>query len=166
MTARVLLRSRRGVWATTAGGSPIALHAALRSTGSDVLALQYNPFSYGHWGVAPGLIAELLDARRRGALRRLVLVVHEPFVVLPGLRYTLMGAVQRAQLAVLLRMSTVVVATSSAWLAVLARVSAEHARRCRCRRDRTCRTGAVDRTAGPSHARRVRGARSWCRRSG
>jgi glycosyltransferase involved in cell wall biosynthesis len=122
IAAEVLLRGRRGTWRDADGGPGEPLRAALDRSGSRVLALQYNPFSYGHWGVAPGLIAELVAARRTGALRRLVLVVHEPFVVLPGLRYTLMGGVQRAQLAALLRLADVVLATSEAWVPVLARV--------------------------------------------
>ena len=122
ITTSLLLRRRRGAWSTPAGDAATALHGALRRAAANELALQYNPFSYGHWGVAPGLIAELLDARRRGALRRLVLVVHEPYVVLPGFRYVLMGAVQRAQLRALMRLADVVLATSEAWLPVLARV--------------------------------------------
>lgn len=123
IAATLLLRRRRGAWSTAVAEAGVPLHEALRRTGADELALQYNPFSYGHWGVAPGLLAELLAARRRGALRRLVLVVHEPFVVLPGLRYTLMGAVQRRQLGALMRLADVVLATSQAWLAVLDSVS-------------------------------------------
>lgn len=123
ITAAVLLRRRRGAWSANAADAAAPLHEALRRSGADELALQYNPFSYGHWGVAPGLLAELIAARRRGALRRLVLVVHEPFVVMPGLRYTLMGAVQRRQLGALMRLADAVLATSEEWLAVLAGVN-------------------------------------------
>lgn len=118
IAATQLLRRRDG-WRTVAAEAGIPLHEALRRAGAGELALQYNPFSYGHWGLAPGLLAELLAARRRGVLRRLVLVVHEPFVVLPGLRYTLMGAIQRRQLGVLMRLADAVLATSGAWLPVL-----------------------------------------------
>lgn len=122
ISATLLLRSRRGAWSTSTAEAGAPLHEALRRAGAGELALQYNPFSYGHRGVAPGLLAELLAARRRGALRRLVLVVHEPFVAMPGLRYTLMAAVQRRQLGALMRLADVVLATSEAWLAVLERV--------------------------------------------
>lgn len=120
--ARLILREQTGEWDTAAGEGSGPLHALLSQTGCGELALQYNPFSYGHWGIAPGLIGELGRARRRGALRRLVLVVHEPFVVMPGLRYTLMGAAQRLQLAALMSRAEFVLATSRAWLPVLQRV--------------------------------------------
>lgn len=120
--ATTLLLRRRDGW-SGATVRAATLHEALRRTEAGVLALQYNPFSYGHWGVAPGLLGELVAARRRGALRRLVLVVHEPFVVLPGLRYTLMGAVQRFQLKVLMRLADTVLATSASWVPVLEQVS-------------------------------------------
>ena len=119
----LLLRTRRGAWSTSATQAAASLHTTMRRVGACALALQYNPFSYGHWGVAPGLLTELLTARRRGALRRLVLVVHEPFVVMPGLRYSLMAAVQRRQLGALMRLADVVLATSEAWLPVLDGVS-------------------------------------------
>jgi glycosyltransferase involved in cell wall biosynthesis len=124
MSAHLLLRERRGVW-RAADSEPSALHEVLTHARSDTLALQYNPFSYGHWGVAPGLLAELHAARRHGGLRRLVLVVHEPYVVLPGMRYTLMGAVQRAQLAALLRMADCVLTTSETYVGLLDRVRAD-----------------------------------------
>jgi glycosyltransferase involved in cell wall biosynthesis len=117
--AVVLERRRRRAWsavAPDAGQAPLA--EQLRRTGSEELVLQYNPFSYGHWGIAPGLLAELLAARRRRAAR-LVVVVHEPFVVLPGVRFTAMGAVQRRQLGVLIALADAVMATSAAWLPVL-----------------------------------------------
>lgn len=119
IAASLLLRRRRAAWCTDVGDAAATLHEALRQTGASELALQYNPFSYGHWGVAPGLLAELLAARRHGSLRRLVLVVHEAFVVMPGLRYSLMAAVQRRQLGALMRLADVVLATTEAWLPVL-----------------------------------------------
>jgi len=119
VAGNLLLRRRRGAWTEAGHRDEAPLHEALRRTSADVLALQYNPFSYGHWGVAPGLLAELVAARRRGALRRLVLVVHEPFVVTPGLRYTLMGAIQRQQLVALVHLADAVLVTAEPWLAVL-----------------------------------------------
>lgn len=123
IAASLLLRRRRGIWGTDADHATAPLHEALRQTGASELALQYNPFSYGHWGVAPGLLAELLAARRRGRLSRLVLVVHEAFVVMPGLRYTLMAAVQRRQLGALMGLADVALATTEAWLPILDSVS-------------------------------------------
>jgi glycosyltransferase involved in cell wall biosynthesis len=115
----LLLRRRTGAWSTADARVEARLYETLQRTGAGELALQYNPFSYGHWGVAPGLLAELISARRRGVLRRLVLVVHEPFVVMPGLRYSIMGAVQRQQLGALMRLADAVLATTETWLPVL-----------------------------------------------
>lgn len=118
----VLLRGRTRAWTTGDAHVPAPLHEALRRTGADELALQYNPFSYGRWGFAPGLLAELLSARRRGVLRRLVLVVHEPFVRTAGLRNSVMGTLQRHQLAALMHLAHGVLATTEAWLPLLGRV--------------------------------------------
>lgn len=119
ITASLLLRRRRAAWCTDVDDAAVPLHEALRQTRASELALQYNPFSYGHWGAAPGLLAELLAARRHGSLRRLVLVVHEAFVAMPALRYRLMAAVQRRQLGALMSLADVVLATTEAWLPML-----------------------------------------------
>lgn len=82
------------------------------------ILLQYNPFAYGHWGVAPTLISQALRYRREtGAL--LAISVHEGWVHFrdrgrPPWRSAVMGAYQRAQLAALASAADVVMATTEA----------------------------------------------------
>lgn len=172
----VLLRHARHAWSTASAATATPLRAALREAGTGQLALQYNPFSYGHWGVASGLLAELVAARLRGALQRLVLVVHEPFVVMPGLRYTLMGAVQWRPLGVLMRLADDILATTESWLAVLDSVSAG-SRAVAMPSLRTCPTGVasapalrasagtlVVSTFGMTHPHQLVGPRGRCDR--
>jgi len=64
--------------------------------------LQYNPFSYGRWGFAPGLVRDALSLRRRWPHTPLVMTVHEAWVPIDDWRSALMGAYQRAQLRSLL----------------------------------------------------------------
>jgi glycosyltransferase involved in cell wall biosynthesis len=82
------------------------------------ILLQYNPFAYGHWGIAPGLIQEAFAFRRRtGGL--LAVSVHEAWVDADDRgrarwRSALMGAYQHAQLASLMRVADVVMAATQA----------------------------------------------------
>jgi len=76
------------------------------------ILLQYNPFSYGRWGVVPGLIRDAAALRRRGA--RVGLMVHESWIELRDWRTTLMGAYQWAQLRSLLLCSDAVLVASEA----------------------------------------------------
>jgi glycosyltransferase involved in cell wall biosynthesis len=91
--------------------------AALRAD-DDVLLVQYNPFSYARWGFAPWLAVELIRARRR---RRVALMVHEPYVPMRNLRWSLMGAWQRLQLWLLWLSASVVLASIEPWTTRLAR---------------------------------------------
>ena len=82
------------------------------------ILLQYNPFSYGPWGVAPGLIREAFSFRRRTGVP-LAVSVHEAWVDKHDRgrerwRSALMGAYQHAQLASLLRVADVVIAATQA----------------------------------------------------
>jgi glycosyltransferase involved in cell wall biosynthesis len=65
---------------------------------ADAVIVQYNPFSYGHWGFAPSLILALLSLRLRRARPRIALMVHEPYVPMTNWRLVLMGLWQRLQL--------------------------------------------------------------------
>ena len=79
----------------------------------DWILLQYNPFSYGRWGVAPGLIRDAIALRRRtGAL--LAISIHEPWGQVRDWRSAVMTAYQHAQLRMLLQIAdTVIVATEA-----------------------------------------------------
>ncbi len=116
--------SRRLVRAMCAAGSPACyITEGLSSVdfrGIDPLwvLLQYNPFSYGRWGIAPRLVRDVIVLRRRtGAL--FALTVHESWVGMNGWRSTLMGAYQRVQLRSLLRMADAVIVTRVALADVL-----------------------------------------------
>jgi glycosyltransferase involved in cell wall biosynthesis len=69
-----------------------------RLRSADAVVVQYNPFSYGRWGFAPGLIAALWRLRLHRKRPRILLMVHEPYVPMTTWRLVLMGAWQRVQL--------------------------------------------------------------------
>jgi glycosyltransferase involved in cell wall biosynthesis len=109
--------SRRLVAALEEAGHPAryvehGLGAARRSAdGPPWILLQYNPFSFCHWGVAPRLLPDALLLRRRtGAL--FAILVHEPWGDRYDWRSTLMTAYQRVQLRSLLLAADVVMATT------------------------------------------------------
>ena len=83
---------------TPDGGWPRALAE------SSSIFLQYNPFSYGRGGFAPGPIAHL----RRRSKASLCIMVHEPYVAISDARTAAMGGWQRLQLRLLLGMADAV----------------------------------------------------------
>lgn len=115
-------RDGGGRWAEP-DGRRARLHQVVRT--GDVLVLQYQPFLWGRWGLAPWLpVTMTLAAARRRA--RIVLVVHEPFVdgktfvIEKRRRWALLGLLQRTQLAALRVASDLVCATIEPWSARLA----------------------------------------------
>ncbi len=72
--------------------------SALDATELDALVVQYNPFSYGRWGFAPGLPLFLARLRRRRRRPRIAVMFHETYVDMRSLSWALMGSWQRAQL--------------------------------------------------------------------
>jgi glycosyltransferase involved in cell wall biosynthesis len=78
----------------------------------EVLVLEYNPFSYGHWGWAPGLVNSVRRLRRSHPEVPVVLIAHELFVELNGWRDTVIGVPQRAQFAALRQLSHLVLSTT------------------------------------------------------
>ena len=89
------------------------------SGATDVTLLQYNPFSYGRWGVAPACVAWALRARCKRSSGKVVLMVHEPYVAAADARTCAMAAWQRTQLLMLRVLAARVLAPS-----------ADQARRC------------------------------------
>ena len=75
--------------------------------------IQYNPFRYGKWGFAPGLVRDVLRLRRREGTP-LAIMVHEAWVPMSDWRSTLMGLWQRAQLRALLRLADRVMTSTEA----------------------------------------------------
>lgn len=86
---------------------------------TDVLVVQYNPFSYGRWGFAPRLILVAVVARVRQQ-PRVVLMVHEPYVPINSLRSAAMGSWQRLQLWTLASAADSCFGAIEAWQARLA----------------------------------------------
>ena len=76
----------------------------------DALVLQYNPFSYGHRGIAP--LLALQWRRAAASAGRAIVVVHEPYVAATGPRFAALQVVHKAQLRALLESADVVVAPS------------------------------------------------------
>ena len=89
--------------------------AGLRQRRDDVVVIPYNPFMWGRWGFAPGLVADVsrLRLRRRGP--RVVLLVHEPYVPILDARSLLMGSWQRIQLLFLLLLADKRFASIETW---------------------------------------------------
>ncbi len=94
-----------------------------RSTAREATAVvvQYNPFSYGRWGLAPRLITDLYRLRKP----QVSVMIHEPFVPISDWRSAVMGGWQRFQLRRLLGLADGV------------GLSTESFRPCLPRRDRT-----------------------------
>jgi glycosyltransferase involved in cell wall biosynthesis len=69
------------------------------------MLVQYNPFSFGRWGVAPRLIWKMHAWQVRGAVTGLVL--HERYVAMRTPKEMLMGGWQRLQLEALVARSDV-----------------------------------------------------------
>jgi len=116
--------SRRLVNAMTISGLPVHYVAdGVASARRHVprprwILLQYNPFSYGYWGVAPRLVRDIARFRR-GAGVPLAVMVHVAWVdtsdrARARWRSSLMGTYQRAQLAALLGVADAAIAATEA----------------------------------------------------
>jgi glycosyltransferase involved in cell wall biosynthesis len=90
--------------------------------GARWLIVQYNPFSYGRWGIAPWLPWRLSQTRARADLR-IALMCHEvypPFALGPAIVAAL---AQRLQLAAITRSADLVFASTTAGIARIRRWS-------------------------------------------
>ena len=86
--------------------------AALR--GADTVVVQYNPFSFGHRGIAPRLLLALRRARRRGR-PRVAVMMHERYLPPLHLKWRILGTIQRVQLKLLLSMADSSFASIQEW---------------------------------------------------
>jgi glycosyltransferase involved in cell wall biosynthesis len=75
--------------------------------------LEYNPFSYGRAGFAPGLVRDVIRLRRRARVP-LAVMVHEAWVDIHGAKSAAIGLWQRAQLRGLLRFADRVMTSTEA----------------------------------------------------
>lgn len=92
-----------------------ALHALLKGNVPDVLMLQYNPFSWGHWGFNPLLPEVLQKIKRSYPTLCLAVMVHEPFVPASNWQFSIMTLWQRWQLWRLGHVADVVFFSIEAW---------------------------------------------------
>lgn len=81
----------------------------------DAVVLQYNPFSYGRWGLNLHLPFAFRRIKNRCPATRLALMVHEPFVPLDNLRFAVMTVWQRLQLWMLGRTADVAAFSIMPW---------------------------------------------------
>ena len=93
-----------------------ALTDAVARKAPDWLVLQYNPFSYGRWGLNLSLPATLRDIRRRCPDTRIALLMHEPFVPIENWRFAIYTTWQRWQLWQLGRAADVVFVSIAPWV--------------------------------------------------
>jgi glycosyltransferase involved in cell wall biosynthesis len=111
----ILLRPKPGVTL------PVSLAKALPRRTAAVLVIEYNPFSWGRWGVAPALLAAVLLVRLLRPQIRVVLTVHESHVPIRTLRSLLTSVWQRTQVRILLWLAHGANATSGTMAAELSR---------------------------------------------
>jgi glycosyltransferase involved in cell wall biosynthesis len=81
----------------------------------DWILLQYNPFSYGRWGLNLHLPLALRAIKMRCPATRLAVMVHEPFVPVSSVKNAVMTTWQRAQLWLLGRGADVVFFSIQPW---------------------------------------------------
>jgi len=77
------------------------------------ILLQYNPFSYGRGGIAPGLVRDAAALRRRNGVK-LAVCVHEPWTHVYDWRSAFVNACQRAQLTALVGLADAVFGVTEA----------------------------------------------------
>jgi UDP-glucose:(heptosyl)LPS alpha-1,3-glucosyltransferase len=77
------------------------------------ILLQYNPYSYGRSGFAPGLVRDLRRVRSRSQAP-LLLMVHEAWLDMTDAKSSLVGSWQRSQLWALLRLADGVMTSTEA----------------------------------------------------
>ncbi len=92
------------------------LPAVIGSDVPDWLVLQYNPFSYGRWGLSPYLPLAMRQIRKAFPETRLALMVHEPFISIESLKAAVMTTWQRWQLWMLGRQADLIFFSIDPWV--------------------------------------------------
>lgn len=93
-----------------------AIVARIAASPPDALVVQYNPFSYGRWGLNLSLPAALRALRRQCPDTRMAVMVHEPFVPVESWRFAAFTTWQRWQLWQLGRTAHVLFFSIAAWV--------------------------------------------------
>ena len=95
--------------------STLSLFDTVRGDPPDWLVVQYNPFSYGRWGLNPFLPLALRRLKRVRPDVRLAVMVHEPFVPVESWSTAVMTTWQRAQLWMLGRSADLLFFSIAPW---------------------------------------------------
>lgn len=77
--------------------------------------LQYNPFSWGSRGWAPGLVRALTRAKSRNKSLRLAVMFHEIYMLNPGVKSWIMRCWQKHQLAALVKLANICFVSTQRW---------------------------------------------------
>lgn len=101
--------------------TPPGLRTTVRALGLRGLYVQYVPFLYARFGIAPALPAALAGLRRDGVT--VGLFVHEPYVPFTRLPWLVTGVPQRLQLRRLVRAAHHVYAATPAFAAICRRLA-------------------------------------------
>jgi hypothetical protein len=104
-----------------AGARAVARRAWRRD--GDWLFVEYMPYSYGRWGVAPALVLALALTRARRGAPRIALMVHEEPIAATHARAWLMGTWQRWQLRAAARLAHAGFGSTEANCTLLARLA-------------------------------------------
>lgn len=102
-------------------GGYVARHAEWAAPDAELIVLQYSPFAWGRYGLAPSLPFRVAALRRRHPRPRIAVMVHEPFLVDGRQRDRLLGLAQREQLRLLCALVDVVLVSIEPWQRLLDR---------------------------------------------
>lgn len=106
-------------WTVTSGTDHASLPVAVDRF--DAVLVQYNPFSYGHWGVAPWLLRDVARLRRNG--KTIAMMVHEAYLTSMRRRQRPMELWQRFQIRALLASVDAAFAATESLCDSLARIN-------------------------------------------
>jgi glycosyltransferase involved in cell wall biosynthesis len=121
LDARLLEWSNGAPPAESQNGLAPAAGAELEA--ADALIVQYCPFSFGRRGFAPALPLFLARVRRNRPRPLIAVMFHETYVDMKNVRWTLMGAWQRAQLLAIQLMADVQLCSIQRWTERLRRTA-------------------------------------------
>jgi glycosyltransferase involved in cell wall biosynthesis len=104
------------VFSISLGSRFESLVEAVADRRPDWILLQYNPFSWGHWGLAPHLPGAIRLLKARSPSTRVALTIHEPFVPIESVKRAVMTTWQRWQLWRLGQLADLVFVTIEPWI--------------------------------------------------
>lgn len=121
MNGALVVADPAGQWRVGGENEHRTLPAAVSDF--DGVLIQYNPFSYGHWGVAPWLLRDLTRLRREG--KTIAIMVHEAYLSSTRRRQRPMELWQRFQMRALLASVDAAFAATESLCSSLTRINGE-----------------------------------------